>query len=265
MISKALQRPGLARKLYELFLGIRLGSIDDSHYVNRFTRVWDSTESDAKKLFASEQDLETFRELVLHLAISIKPSINDVNYALRLFEETRALASKLGRPLTVFETGTAKGFSSLTMSLAMNPSHGGRVHTIDMLPHSRKLYWNAYGDKRIGKRARSELVSSWPDLVSRVQFHEGTTEKVIETLDLPQIDLAFLDAQHDYNSVMSEFEYVRARQVSQSVIVMDDVDETKFPGIFTAVKEIDRGAYPYEVELIEGEGTKKAIAILRRL
>ena len=265
MFSRSLQRPGISRKFYELFLGMRLGKIDDRKYEDRFSLVWDAVESDAQNLMDSDADLSDFKALVLQLGISIKPTLNDVSYALRLFRETRDLASKLDRPITVFETGTAKGFSSLTMSLAMDKKHGGAVHTIDILPHSKELYWNAYGDKTHGKRSRLGLVSKWPELAARVEFHEGETETVIRNLDLPQIDLAFLDAQHDYQSVMSEFRYVSARQVASSVIVLDDVDESKFPGIFRAVKEIESGPHPYNVELVEPSGIRKAIAILRRV
>lgn len=264
MLSKALQKPGISRKLYELLLRMRLGRIEESRYEERFSRVWREVEEDAEKIIGSNAQLSVFKQLVLRLGISIKPTLNDVGYALRLFQETSYLASRLNRPITVFETGTAKGFSSLTMALAMHHKFGGTVHTIDILPHSKELYWNAYGDKTHGKRSRSSLIAAWPELAARVQFHEGETDTVIKSLDLEQIDLAFLDAQHDYQSVMSEFRYVSERQITSSVIVLDDVDEYKFPGIFKAVKEIESGPYPYQVEFIKSAGLGKAIAVLRR-
>lgn len=257
-------RPGIPRKIYEWFINQRLGKIDETVYTRKFSKTWELVRSEAERRLASPKDLELFKELTLNLAVTIKPTVNDVHYALSLYEETSSLAKSRNQPLTIFETGTAKAFSSLVMSLAVSNHKGGTVHTIDLVSHSEKRFWNAIGDKTHGKRARRDLIARWPKLASNIVFHEGSTNEVTKTLPLERIDLAFLDAQHDYHSVMSEFEFVNQRQVKGSVIVLDDVDSSLFPGIYKAVHEIKKSSHPYDVEIIPGSGVRKSIAILRK-
>ena len=53
-----------------------------------------------------------------------------------------------------------------------------------------------------------------------------------------RIHFAFLDGPHTYDDLMFEFELVKQRQLKGDVIVCDDFNERKFPGIVQAVNEI---------------------------
>jgi len=60
-------------------------------------------------------------------------------------------------PVTIFETGTARGLSSLCMVKAMqDQGKFGTVLSFDVLPHFDPIYWNSLGDQG-GKRTRSDI------------------------------------------------------------------------------------------------------------
>src|SRR3546814_8403033 len=72
---------------------------------------------------------------------------------------------------------------------------GGYVVTVDQLPHDRPMLWNCIDDHE-GPRTRAQLLSDYPELLSRIVFLRGRSDEVIKTLDLSRINFAFLDATH---------------------------------------------------------------------
>ena len=51
--------------------------------------------------------------------------------------------------ITILETGTARGYSSICMSKALNDrKQKGKIFTIDILPNNKKMYWNCIEDHK---------------------------------------------------------------------------------------------------------------------
>ena len=49
--------------------------------------------------------------------------------------------------INILETGTSKGFSSVCMAKALRDQNKiGSIHTIDILPKDKKIYWNNISD-----------------------------------------------------------------------------------------------------------------------
>lgn len=160
----------------------------------------------------------------------------------------------------ILETGTARGFSSLCMSKALEDSCiNGKIVTLDCLPHNEKMFWNCIDDLE-GKKTRAELLQPWKKLLNNIIFLQCWTKDALPNLGFQRINFAFLDAQHSYKSVMSEFFYVSKYQKIGDVIVFDDVTEKKFPGIVKAVNQISSDGN-YEIKnYIENEDRGYAIA-----
>ena len=164
--------------------------------------------------------------------------------------------------ITVFETGTSRGFSAICMSKAINDSNIiGKIITFDILPHNKKMYWNIIFDHD-GMQTRSELLSKWPIELSNIVFIEGWTNKQINKTGIDRIHFAFLDAQHEYENVIQEYIYCKARQLKDDIIVFDDVSENQYDGVFSAVKEIEKQGY-YNIEYIKSSD-KRGYAIARK-
>ena len=152
------------------------------------------------------------------------------------------------RPVTIFETGTARGFSAICMAQALRSAgRAGTVLTVDILHAERPIYWNSIADAT-GPRTRLELLEPWADLVEdHVVFLRGDVSIALEQLGLARIHFAFLDAEHTYEAVQRELDFVAAHQRAGDVIVCDDYTLKEFPEIVRAVDELGASG-TYELE-----------------
>ena len=154
------------------------------------------------------------------------------------------------KALTIWETGTARGFSSLCMSKELfEMGREGRIVTFDVLPHNKKIYWNCIDDLE-GPKTRSELLNSWKKLVSRyIIFQQGDSKLNLKKVATDRIHFAFLDGSHSFDDVMFEFKQIKDFQKSGDVIVYDDYNIDQFPGLVKAVDEICK-EFRYKIEVI---------------
>jgi len=196
-------------------------------------------------------DNSWFNELCLVTQTCIKKS--DLN-----FNHGRILYSLLSKyialrnenknlNLTILETGTARGFSSICMSKAINDSNSiGKIITLDCIGHNQKIYWNSISDCE-GKKDRSELLNKWGNELSNIIFIQGWTQNTLSTIGIERVNFAFLDAQHTKRSVLREFQYISKRQKIGDIIFFDDVTPNLFDGVCEAVDEVEN-IYPYKIE-----------------
>jgi len=191
-------------------------------------------------------DDEWFHELALHTQVVIKESEICYQHGRLLYATLCDYVHQNGiSSVNILETGTARGFSSLCMAKALQDRKAeGKVATIDPLPHNVKMYWNCIDDND-GEKSRAQLLSNYSDLISPyIWFIEGKSEDVLKRFELSRIHFAFLDGAHEYRDVQYEVSFVRSRQKKGDIIFFDDYQESYFPGIVKAVKELDaEGSY----------------------
>ena len=148
--------------------------------------------------------------------------------------------------ITILETGTARGFSALCMSKAINDQEiSGKIITIDCISHNKKTFWNCISDLE-GEKTRQELIEKWEKELSNIIFLQGWTTETLKKIGVKRINFAFLDAQHTKDSVLDEFKYINERQIKGDLIFFDDVTPTVFDGVCNAVKEIEKN-YFYKI------------------
>lgn len=206
-----------------------------------------------------------FNELCLITQTCIKKSDLNFNHGRILY----SLLSKYifsrkdldNNNLTIFETGTARGFSSICMSKAINDRNAsGKIITLDCISHNEKIYWNSISDHE-GKKNRSELLKKWKYELSNIIFIQGWTLDILNRIGVERINFAFLDAQHTKNSVIKEFKYICKRQIKGDIVFFDDVTPNLFDGVCEAVKEVET-KYPYKIERLNFDNNRSyAIAI----
>lgn len=205
-------------------------------------------------------------ELALQTQVVVKKSPLNWQHGRLLYAVLRSYLSSRSdtpSPIVIFETGTARGFSAVTMARALLDSgREGVVFTVDSLPHNTQMYWNCIGDSQ-GKRSRKELLASWPEEVSRTIFFQAFTPQQLGRFGLDHIGFAFLDAQHTFPAVMEEFNFVSERQLAGDIIVFDDVTPSIFPGVARAVEEIQKSGL-YSIELY-GDPDRRGYAIATRV
>lgn len=190
-------------------------------------------------------DKEWLNKLALQTQIVIKKS--SLNYAhgrvlyslLRNYLRTN---SKKLKGLNIVETGTARGFSSLCMAKALFDSdYEGKICTIDIIPHNKKIFWNCISDHYNGKVTRAQLLKDWSNLIERyIFFINGASKDILKKFEMHRIHFAFIDSNHTYNDVMFEFYKISKSQKNGDIIVFDDYNAIDYPGVFKAVNFIEK-------------------------
>ncbi len=113
---------------------------------------------------------------------------------------------KLLYPQTVVEIGTYKGNAAIAIGQALEDNKKGLLYTID--PFEQELVKTAIKKSKLQKR---------------IQYSIGYSHKVIPTLGLKKIDMAFIDGDHSYESVKKDIELVDGYIPKGGVVVFHDV------------------------------------------
>ncbi len=155
------------------------------------------------------------------------------------------------KQVSILETGTARGFSSVCMAKALDDTaRSGRILTIDVLPATKPIFWNCIHDVD-GKQTRLQLLEQWQPLVENyIVFIQGFAALVMAQLGLHRVHFAFLDGEHTYDALSRELAYVAAHQKHGDMIVCDDYTPQQFPGVVQAVDEFLKNN-PYTSTIFE--------------
>lgn len=190
-------------------------------------------------------DKEWIDNLALYTQVTIKKSNLCYVHGRVLYTVLSDYLSKKSKEtnkekITILETGTARGFSSICMAKALDDHKiDGLIVTFDLLPHSEKMFWNSISDNTNGALTRAQLLKNWKNLCQKyILFHQGDTRLELKKIYFERIHFAFLDGAHSYNDVMFEFNQIKKKQNQGDIIVYDDYNFKKFPGIVKAVDEI---------------------------
>ena len=97
------------------------------------------------------------------------------------------------------------------------------------------------------------MLEPWKDLVeTHIIFLRGYTDIVLRQLGVPRVHFAFLDSDHDYDTLSMELRSVAAHQTAGDVIVCDDYTPAQYPGVARAVDELLAGG-TYEGQLFTSD------------
>jgi cephalosporin hydroxylase len=203
-----------------------------------------------RERFGSLPEAAFVDELALATQVVPKDEELDWSHGFLLYAALTSYLARTGsnRPVTILETGTARGFSAVCMARALRDTgRAGTILTVDVLHAERPIYWNSVADTE-GPKTRLELLDAWSDLVEDyVVFLRGDVAVALEQLGLARIHFAFLDAEHTFDAVQRELAFVAAHQRSGDVIVCDDYTPRDFPEIVRAVDELaGTGTYVLE-------------------
>ena len=212
-------------------------------------------------------DLKWLHELALHTQVVIKESkicyshgrVLYSSLSKYLYERERLSPSDR---LTIWETGTARGFSALCMAKALkDQNYPGTILTFDVIPHNKQMFWNCIDDLEKPK-SRAELLQPWKSLVQEfILFHQGDTFLELRKVKAERIHFAFLDGGHSYEDVKFEFNQIQKYQHPGDIIVYDDYTPQQFPGIVKAVDEICEGFNYLREDLKAHDGRGYVVAV----
>jgi len=198
----------------------------------------------------SKEEQEFINELALQTQITIKNSKLNFNHGFLIYHHLKNyLLKHKPNKIVILETGTARGFSAIIMSYLLSKFNiEYNIHTIDIIPHNKKIYWNCISDHTIGKISRSELLKDYKKYTSPITFHQGISRDVLKKLKLDRINFAFLDGSHEYRDVKIEYEYLNSKNLSGDNIFIDDFTPNQFNGVVKCVNEIKNQSI-YDVKI----------------
>ncbi len=256
IISKVYKLPFLVKPLPKKNIVKKINSINKEKYLllhKKAINTENSKVAEFEKEIGFFIDKEWFNDIALITQTSIKNSKLNFNHGRILYSlvcKYIEYQSELGEnKITILETGTARGFSSLCMSKAINDrKFMGKIITIDCISHNEKMFWGCISDFE-GEQTREELLSKWNKELSNIIFIHGWTTETLKKIGLNRINFAFLDAQHTKNAVLEEFKFINKRQLKGDMVFFDDVTPNVFDGVCNAVKEIEIN-YPYKIQYL---------------
>lgn len=228
-------------------------NFDHSKFLNEISKyfgyLYDKNDMDdiALKLQIINKGKSGSKPLYLHgyvISSALQKYINDNTY----------------NNLTILESGTARGFSSIIMAkLLDNNQIDGKIHTLDIIPHNNPQFDNCIKAAQLKQKiSREKCIEEWKDLSDKyINYHTGDSKQLLHNLNFEKIHFAFLDGHHVYDYVKYELNYVKNRQEKGDVIVCDDYTKTQFPEICRAIDEFLLENL-YDSKIFYGDdGTKK--------
>jgi predicted O-methyltransferase YrrM len=154
---------------------------------------------------------------------------------------------RLLTPSVVVEVGSARGKSTCSMALACRRNGHGRVYAID--PHVKNP-WSEIGtggdnEDFLRSRLRSYKLEPWCEIIRE------TSADALRSWRLP-VDLLFIDGDHSYAGVKTDFEGFRPWLTKQALVVFHDTTwdpETIARNKTVYQQEDDMGVPQYMAEL----------------
>ncbi len=120
------------------------------------------------------------------------------------------------KPEACVEIGSAHGYSTCLISLALKLNLKGRLWAVD--PHIPNS-WSDTDPENTFENLKANLARL--DLSARVEIVRKTSSQATE--DLPsKIDFAFIDGDHSYEGVKTDWEIISSRMAPFGIIVFHD-------------------------------------------
>ena len=206
-------------------------------------------------------DTDFFIELGFTNQISFKKSENDISHGLIIYHKLKKYISESKQNnFNILDLGTAKGFSSICLAKAIKDTNSqGKVISIDIIPHNKKMYWNSPNDF-LGRFTREETLSKYKEYLKYIIYIQNDSTIALKTTHLNRIHFSFIDADHNYKKILSDIKIISSLQYRGDIIIFDDYDDYK--GVNKAISDtLDIYNYSLE-EIIKKPNFRKKLAVL---
>ena len=132
--------------------------------------------------------------------------------------------------VSLFDCGTAKGFSALCMAFALTDAAAkGEIVSVDVVDPDAAVSRNSVLDLEGPNRVR-DYVRTWPE-AALITFRRATGAGWLQS-DPGRIHFAFIDGKHSYTAVKEEIQLLKNRQMQGDIAIFDDL---QIPGVDQAV------------------------------
>jgi predicted O-methyltransferase YrrM len=205
-------------------------------------------------------DLKKFKRISVYTGITLPEPDGDFNFGALLHYILKNYLSDKKEEINILEIGTARGFSSLCMALALDGyKYPSKILTLDVISNDTDFFQKTFlGNKKI---SRKKILDKLPEkLVNKIIFLQGDSLSDLKKLYIKNINFCYLDAEHNRKYLKNEINFVKKFQKSGDIIVFDDYDYKNFPEVYEVVNEFIKNE-PYEVVLKDLNHMHKIIVL----
>lgn len=155
------------------------------------------------------------------------------------------LASQVPAELAVVELGSHKGLSTAYLATGSKKGNGAPVFAVDPWDLPGNVYGkHGYNQRSVREAFETQLRAA--RLWSRVTPIQGFSTEIAKTWDGPKVGLLFVDADHAEEAVRADVNAWTPHLAEEHVIVLDDLDTPRNPGVRVVADELAASGYSLE-------------------
>lgn len=158
----------------------------------------------------------------------------------------RSLAAEVPADLAIVEVGSHRGKSTAYLAAGAKDGHGAPVFAVDAWDLPGNVYGkHGYSAPIVREEFEAQLraVRLW----SRVTPIRGFSQEVASTWTGPPIGLLFIDADHSEKAVRADVAAWQGHVAAGGLIVLDDLDTPRNPGVRVVADDLAAAGYHLEV------------------
>ena len=207
-------------------------------------------------------NLKIFKRISIYTGFTLPEPGGDFNFGALLHYILKNYLKDKREEINILEIGTARGFSSLCMSLALNDyEYPSKIITFDVISNDSKIFQKTFLSNE--KVSRKQILDKLPeDLVKKIIFFQGDSLSDLKKIYIKNINFCYLDGEHNRKYLENELNFVKNFQKVGDIIFLDDYDQKEFPEVYDTVNDFVKNEC-YEIILTDLNHIHK-IAVLKR-
>ena len=208
-------------------------------------------------------NFKIFKRISIYTGFTLPEPGGDFNFGALLHYILKNYLRDKREEISILEIGTAKGFSSLCMSLALSDyEYQSKIITFDVISNDTKFFQKTFLSNK--KVSRKQILDKLPeDLVKKIIFFQGDSLSDLKKIFIKNINFCYLDGEHNRKYLENELNFVKNFQKAGDIIVLDDYDQKKFPEVYDTVNDFIKKEW-YEIVLTDLDHIHK-IAVLKKM
>lgn len=207
---------------------------------------------------------DKFKKMAIFTGIDL-PAKNDgsnFNHGIILYKILDEFIKKKNNNFEIIEVGTARGYTSLCMSQAINDNNdNSKILSLDVIPNNKKFFQRTYlGNEKV---SRSKILENFSNkLLENIIFLQSDTFSDLDKIVFHNLKFAFIDGEHNYKYLIKELNFCKNNMSDNGLIVVDDFNTSDFSEVVECVKKFSN-ENNYNLKIIN-YGDKSNFAVINK-
>lgn len=163
----------------------------------------------------------------------------------------------------ILEIGTARGYTALCMSEAINNNKdNSKIFSLDVISNKKKFFQGTYlGNKKV---SRFDILKNFSyELLKNIIFIQSDTFCDLEKITFHNLKFAFIDGEHNFKYLIKELEFCNNFLIKNGMLVVDDYSQENFSEVVKCVNFFVK-KYNYDFEIIRYEINNNLAVLIKK-